>query len=119
MTNLTLSEAAKQLKEKKISAVELTKALLARVKTLEPKVHAYMSVDEAGALGQAEDADKALASGKAGKLAGIPLAIKDNLATKGLRTTCSSKMLENYVPPFCRKPRRTCRAPITNTSVAR
>jgi aspartyl-tRNA(Asn)/glutamyl-tRNA(Gln) amidotransferase subunit A len=100
LESLSIAEASAQLKAKKISATELTKAVLARVEAAESKVHAFTSVDKEGALAQAAKAEAILASGKAGALTGIPLAIKDNMATQGLRTTCSSKMLDNYIPPF-------------------
>ncbi len=80
--------------------MELTKAVLARIEAQEPKVHAFVTVDAEGALKAAADADARRAKGESGALLGIPLAIKDNMSTRGLRTTCSSKMLDNYVPPF-------------------
>jgi aspartyl-tRNA(Asn)/glutamyl-tRNA(Gln) amidotransferase subunit A len=96
----TIHEAHELLKNKKISSVELTKAHLERVRQAEPKVKAFVTVTEKLALEQAQQADKAIAAGKAGPLTGIPLAIKDVICTKGVRTTCSSKMLENFVPPY-------------------
>jgi aspartyl-tRNA(Asn)/glutamyl-tRNA(Gln) amidotransferase subunit A len=98
--DLTLAEASKKLKAKEISSVELTQGLLKRIEALEPQVHAYVTVDAEGALKAAATADAMLAAGKGSALTGIPLAIKDNLSTQGLRTTCSSKMLEPYIPPF-------------------
>jgi aspartyl-tRNA(Asn)/glutamyl-tRNA(Gln) amidotransferase subunit A len=98
--SLTLLEASKKLSAKEFSATDLAKAYLARIEALEPKVHAFVTVDPEGALKQAAAADALLAAGKGGPLTGIPLAIKDNLSTNGLRTTCSSKMLEPYVPPY-------------------
>jgi aspartyl-tRNA(Asn)/glutamyl-tRNA(Gln) amidotransferase subunit A len=100
LESLTIAEAGRQLQAKKISAVELTRAVFARIDAVEPRVHAYMTVDKEGAMAAAQAADQKLAAGIAGRLCGIPLAIKDNMSTRGLRTTCSSKMLENYVPPF-------------------
>jgi len=99
-TQLTIHEAHKLLKEKKISAVELTKNYLDRIKKVEPKVKALMTVTEDVALKQAQKADETIAAGKASPLTGIPIAIKDVICTKGIRTTCSSKMLENFVPPY-------------------
>jgi aspartyl-tRNA(Asn)/glutamyl-tRNA(Gln) amidotransferase subunit A len=99
-TNLTIHETQKLLKSKQLSSVELTKAYLERIQQIEPKVHAVVTVTEKLALEQAEQADKLLASGKGGPLTGIPALIKDVICTKGVRTTCSSKMLENFVPPY-------------------
>jgi aspartyl-tRNA(Asn)/glutamyl-tRNA(Gln) amidotransferase subunit A len=97
---VTVHEAHKLLKEKKISSVELTKHYLKRIKQVEPKVRAFTTITEELALEQARKADASIADGKAGPLTGVPLAIKDVICTKGVRTTCSSKMLENFVPPY-------------------
>jgi aspartyl-tRNA(Asn)/glutamyl-tRNA(Gln) amidotransferase subunit A len=99
-TNLTIHEAHKLLKSKQLSSVELAKAYLERIQKVEPKVHALVTVTDKLALEQAERADKLLASGNATPLTGIPALIKDVICTKGVRTTCSSKMLENFVPPY-------------------
>ena len=97
---VTVHEAAQLLKEKKVSSVELTKSCLDRIDRLEPKVHAFVTVTGEPAMEQAKKADELIAAGKAGPLAGIPILIKDNMCTRGIRTTCSSKMLENFVPPY-------------------
>jgi len=99
-TNLTIHEAYNLLKSKQLSSVELTRAYLERIQQLEPKVHAFVTVTDKLALEQAGRADKLLAAGKAGPLTGVPALIKDNMCTRGIRTTCSSKMLENFVPPY-------------------
>ena len=96
----TIHEASADLKAKKVSSVELTKAVLDHLEKVEPKVQSFITVTREGALKQAELADKLLASGKAEALTGIPLGIKDLLCTQGVRTTCGSKMLENFVPPY-------------------
>lgn len=98
--NFTIAQANKLLKNKEISSVELTKAYLERINKLEPDVKAFTTVTEELALKQAEDADKRIAEGSAGALCGIPMLIKDVLCTHGVRTTCSSKMLENFTPPY-------------------
>ncbi len=97
---LTIEEACGLLKNKEISSVELTRAVLARIEAVDGKVDAYLTVDTEGALAQAEAADRRLANGDAGPLTGIPLGIKDLMCTRGLRTTCASKILENFVPPY-------------------
>jgi aspartyl-tRNA(Asn)/glutamyl-tRNA(Gln) amidotransferase subunit A len=97
---LTLTQAAAKLQTKELSSVELTKAALSRIEAAEPKVHAFVTVDAEGALKAAAEADARRAKGETGALLGMPIALKDNLSTRGLRTTCSSKMLEPYVPPF-------------------
>src|ERR1035437_8186522 len=100
MEQLTIHEAHKLLTEKKLSSVELTKACLEQVRKVDDRVKAFNTVTEELALKQAQEADKAIASGKGGPLTGIPGLIKDNICTKGIKTTCSSKMLENFVPPY-------------------
>lgn len=98
---LTAHEAHEKLVQKEVSSVELTKALYARIDEVEDKVNAYVTLDKENALAQAAKVDAMLAAGeKLAPLAGIPGAIKDNISTKGLRTTCSSKMLSNFVPIF-------------------
>jgi len=100
VNQLTIHEAHKLLKARQLSSVELTKATLERVHQIEPKVHALVTITDELALNQAEQADKLLARGDTNPLTGIPMVIKDVICTKGIRTTCSSKMLENFVPPY-------------------
>ncbi len=97
---LTIHEAHNLLKDKQLTSVELTKACLERIKQVEPRVKALVTITEELALEQARKADELLASGNTSPLTGIPAIIKDNMCTKGIRTTCSSKMLENFVPPY-------------------
>lgn len=97
----TASELSSMLKSKEISSVELTESVFDRIESVEDKVNAYVTLNKEQALETAKTVDEKRAKGeKLSPLAGIPMGIKDNISTKGLRTTCASKMLENYVPPF-------------------
>jgi aspartyl-tRNA(Asn)/glutamyl-tRNA(Gln) amidotransferase subunit A len=80
--------------------VELTKACLERLKEVEPRLKALVTVTDEPALKQAAEANQAIANGNVSPLAGIPALVKDNMCTKGIRTTCSSRILENFVPPY-------------------
>jgi aspartyl-tRNA(Asn)/glutamyl-tRNA(Gln) amidotransferase subunit A len=97
---ITIADAHQLLKEKRISAVELTKASFERLVEVDHRVHACVTICEDTALKQAKEADKVISSGDITPLTGVPILIKDNMCTKGIRTTCSSKMLENFVPPY-------------------
>lgn len=98
---LTAHELRELLVKKEVSSVELTNRFLERIEAVESDVHAYVTITKDQALAAARKFDGELAKGeKTLPLAGIPMALKDNLCTKGVRTTCSSKMLENYIPPF-------------------
>src|SRR3990172_3426021 len=97
---LTIHEAHQLLISRQLSSVELTRDCLARIQYVEPKLKAIVTVTDELALKQAEQADKLISSGKVTPLTGIPGLIKDNMCTKGIKTTCSSKMLENFVPPY-------------------
>jgi aspartyl-tRNA(Asn)/glutamyl-tRNA(Gln) amidotransferase subunit A len=99
-SDLTIHAAHELLKAKKISSVELTTDYLARIKAVDPQVRAIVTVTAEHALEQAKKADERIAAGKAGPLTGVPFLLKDNMSTKGIKTTCSSKMLENFVPPY-------------------
>jgi aspartyl-tRNA(Asn)/glutamyl-tRNA(Gln) amidotransferase subunit A len=98
--DLTIHSAFELLKARKISSVELTKAYLDRMKEVDSKVHAIVTVTEESALQQAKKADEIIAAGKATPLTGVPVVIKDNMCTRGIRTSCSSKMLHNFIPPY-------------------
>ncbi|MBX7245136.1 MAG: Asp-tRNA(Asn)/Glu-tRNA(Gln) amidotransferase subunit GatA [Candidatus Sumerlaeaceae bacterium] len=97
----TAHELRDMLRRREVSSVELTRDVMARINAAEPAVQAYVTVMGDEALRMAANADKALASGEPqADLAGIPLAIKDNMCTRGTLTTCSSKILSNFVPPY-------------------
>ena len=98
--NLTAHEASGLLHSRQVSSEELTRAYLDRIQAVEDKVKAYVTVLEADALDQAREADRLLAAGKGGPLTGVPMQLKDNLATRGAATTCSSRMLQNFAPPY-------------------
>ena len=96
----TASELSEMLKSKQISSVELTESVFDRIGAVEDKVEAYVTLCRDKALEQAKELDNRRTKETLHPLAGIPIGIKDNISTKGILTTCSSKMLYNYVPPF-------------------
>lgn len=95
---LTIAEAGRLLAARKVSAVELTRGLLARVAALDPSLNAFITVTERPALSAARAADRRLAAGEGGPLTGIPLAYKDIYETAGVRTTAHSRLLADNVP---------------------
>ncbi len=98
---LTATKLSKMLRDKEISSVELTQSVFDRINCVEDKVNAYVTLTNDIALEQAKRVDERRANGEAlSALAGIPIGIKDNICTKDILTTCSSKMLHNFVPPY-------------------
>jgi len=97
---LTITEAAALMAEKKLSSVELTRSCLDRIDQVEAKMNAFISLQPERALQDAENSDKLRAKGEGGPLCGIPLSLKDVLCTRGVPTTCGSKILENFIPPY-------------------
>ncbi len=100
LRGLTIHQASELLRKREVNSVELTKAVLECLRSVEPRVRAFVTVTEDLALEQARRADEVIREGKAGPLTGIPAAIKDNMCTTGVATTCSSRMLEKFVPPY-------------------
>ncbi len=100
MHTLTIAELSQKLRAKAFSSRELTQHYLDRIKSLDDNFNAFITVTEAQALAQAELADKQLAEGNTHPLCGIPIAHKDIFCTDGVLTTCGSKMLENFHPPY-------------------
>ena len=100
MHDLSVAELAHALRSREFTSTELTRHCLQRIRSLDSQYNSFITVDEAGALAAAASADARLAAGEQGPLLGIPLAHKDIFCTTGLRTSCGSKMLDNFVPPY-------------------
>jgi aspartyl-tRNA(Asn)/glutamyl-tRNA(Gln) amidotransferase subunit A len=101
LTALTLEEASEKLRRREISSTDLTEAVFQRIAAVDGKVRAYLTLARESALAQAKKADEMLKGNQvASPLLGIPIAIKDNFLTRGLRTTCASKILGDFVPPY-------------------
>lgn len=98
---LTLKEMVSKIKSRELTSEEVVSSYLKNVLEKEPQVNAFLTIMADEALAKAKEIDKKIAAGeKLGALAGIPIAIKDNICTEGLSTTCASKMLEDFVPPY-------------------
>jgi len=97
---LTIQKACMLLAQKEISSRELTRSVLERIRAVDENVGAYITVAEESAMERAGQADNAIAKGDCAALTGIPVATKDLICTRGLRTTCASRILENFVPPY-------------------
>ncbi|MGH8370676.1 MAG: amidase, partial [Gammaproteobacteria bacterium] len=100
MHNKTLAELARDLKARKLSSEELTRVYLARIERFNPELNAFITVLNQQALAEARAADQRIAKGEAGPLTGLPIAQKDIFCTQGVKTSCGSKMLDNFVAPY-------------------
>lgn len=99
--SLTAMQMKDLLEKKEVSSVEITKSVIDRIEKTDKDIQAYISYNFEDALKKAEKVDEKIAKGEAlGKMAGVPVAVKDNMCTRHLRTTCASRMLENFVPPY-------------------
>ncbi len=100
MHHETLAQLSAALKAKEISSVELTQYFIDRIKEFDPQLNSFITVCEEQALTQAKAADQRIASGNATRLTGVPIAHKDIFCTKGIKTSCGSKMLDNFIAPY-------------------
>ncbi|MCV6625013.1 MAG: Asp-tRNA(Asn)/Glu-tRNA(Gln) amidotransferase subunit GatA [Cellvibrionaceae bacterium] len=100
MHQMTIAQLAQGLREKAFSSTELTQHYLERIARLDPSYNSYISITEERALAEAKAADARLAAGEAPTLCGVPIAHKDIFCTDGVKTSCGSKMLDNFVPPY-------------------
>ena len=100
MTDLTASEIAKRVRARDVSCREVAQAFLDRAAALDPQVGAFLRLDSGKVLAEADAMQLRVDAGEAGPLAGVPVAVKDNLSTEGIETTCASRILAGYVPPY-------------------
>ena len=99
--SLTATQLAKKIKDKEVTVKEAVEAVLKQIEEKDSEINAYVTVDRDGALKRAEEIQVKIDNGEiTGELAGVPVAIKDNMCTKDVLTTCSSKILSNFIPTF-------------------
>ena len=99
ITKLTLLETKEKLLKKEFSSKELTQTFIDKIEK-EDKYNAYITKNFENAIQKAEECDKNIAKGEVKQLEGLPIAVKDIFCTKGIKTTCGSKILENFIPPY-------------------
>ena len=101
ITELTVHELQQKIKSKELTITEITKAYIEKINEKEKDIQAFITTLEEEAIEQAKDVQEKIEKGEIkGSLAGIPIGIKDNICTKGVKTTCASKMLENFISPY-------------------
>jgi aspartyl-tRNA(Asn)/glutamyl-tRNA(Gln) amidotransferase subunit A len=100
LTRLTAAELAAKLRSKQVSTLEVAEAYLQRIADIDGEYGCFLTVDPEATIASARAAEEKIMSGEGGPLAGVPVAFKDNMSTLGMRTTCASKILVDYVPPF-------------------
>ena len=100
LKTLTIENARNLLDSREITSLELTESYIKRIENTETDINAFVTISKESAINDAKNADILIDSGEQNLLTGIPLQLKDNLCTRGIRTTCSSKMLENFIPPY-------------------
>ncbi len=99
--SLTAVQLGKKIKDGEVTSVEAVKAVLGQIKAMEPVLNSFVTIEEERALKQAEEVQKQIAAGElTGPLAGVPVAVKDNICIDGMKTTCSSKILWDFVPAY-------------------
>ena len=101
IVELTVHELKEKIKNKELTITQIVQAYIEEIEKKEKDVQAFVTIQKKEALEKAKELDEKILKGEdIGKLTGIPIGIKDNICTKGIRTTCSSKMLENFISPY-------------------